>query len=115
MIPKTDFPVKPSNAGESPEGLTKEDVDAWKPNSDDEEPRVTIDISDEPTIIKNIELTDDKTKNVKRVTVIVKDKDGNPVVSLILHHSCIIVWYQNSCFCSASYCMVEIITPITHI
>ena len=102
MIPRSDFPVKPSSPGESPEGLTEEDVDAWKPNSDDE-PKVTIDISDKPTLITTLELTDEKTKNVKTITVIVKDEDGNPVVRRILYPLFITILYQNCCCCLASY------------
>ena len=80
MVPRSDFPLKPSSPGESPEGLTKEDVDAWKPNSEDAQPKVTIQVSDVPKLIESVEVTSEKTKNVKRVTVIVRDEDGNPVV-----------------------------------
>ena len=87
MVPQSDFPVIPSSPGESPEGVTDENAEAWKPENDDEKPSLTIDISDEPTFIENVQVTAEKTKNVKKVTVVVKDEDGNAVVrSQFVHH-----------------------------
>ena len=85
MVPRSDFPVTPSSPGVSPKGLTDEDDDPWIPSDDDEEPKVTIDVSDEPSLIKDVEVTDEKTKGVKKVTVVVKDANGNPVVSVIYY------------------------------
>ena len=84
MVPSSNFPVTTSSPGDSPEGLTDEDEDPWKPSDDDEEPTVTIEVSDEPTFIDSVEVTDEKTTGVKKVTVIVKDEDGTPVVSNVL-------------------------------
>ena len=83
MVPRSDYPVTPSSPGESPKGLTDEDEDPWKPSDDDDEPKVTIEVSDEPSLIEDVEVTDEKTKGVKKVTVVVKDEDGNPVVSIM--------------------------------
>ena len=83
MVPSSDYPVTPSSPGDSPEGLTDEDEDPWKPSDDDEEPTVTIEVSDEPSFIEDVEVTDEKTTGVRKVTVVVKDEDGNPVVSMI--------------------------------
>ena len=94
MIPRSDFPVTPSSPGESPDGLTDENADPWKPSEDDEEPKVTIEVSDEPTFIESIEVTDEKTTNVKKVTVVVKDEDGTPVVSSQLYHFVIVILLQ---------------------
>ena len=85
MVPSSNYPVTPSSEGESPEGLTDEDEEPWKPSDDDEEPTVTITVSDEPAYIEEVEVTSDKTTGVEKVTVVVKDPDGNPVVSRYMY------------------------------
>ena len=84
MTPRSDFPIETSSLGDSPEGVKDGDEDPWTPNSDDESPIVKITVSeDDDVLIDTITVTDEKTSGVKKVTVVVKDKDGNIVVSLL--------------------------------
>lgn len=81
MKPSSDFPITPSSPGVSPEGLADEAADPWIPSEDDKSPTVTIEVSEEPSYIESLVIPTEKTSGVTTVNVVVKDKDGNPVVS----------------------------------
>lgn len=64
------------------------DDGSWNPPITDTEPKVNIPVSDENTPIKSVQVPDDGTDNIATVTVTVKDKDGNEVVSIVKIHFC---------------------------
>lgn len=64
------------------------DDGSWNPPITDTEPKVNIPVSDETTPIKSVQVPDDGTDNIATVTVTVKDKDGNEVVSIVKIHFC---------------------------
>ena len=49
--------------------------------SEDDTPQATITVSDEPTYIESVTVPKQDTENVESVRAVVKDKDGNDVVS----------------------------------
>ena len=58
--------------------------DPWQPDLNEASPKATVPVSDETTLIESIKVPEEGTENVQKVTAVVKDKDGNDVVSIIL-------------------------------
>ena len=77
MEPESNYPITPSSNPQDTDGLTKEDGEPWSPAPDDENPSLTITVSDEDTEIPLFEITE--TKNVKKVTVTVINQNDEPV------------------------------------
>ena len=85
MYPRSDFPVHTDVKGESIEGITDKEADPWKPQTSEEDEdtsiTVTVVVSEgDDVLIEDIKLTDEKTEGVAKVIVVVKDKNGEPVV-----------------------------------
>lgn len=79
MQPETGYPIETSSNPDGNPGLSDPNEDPWTPDEDDESPRVTITVDDEDTYIEAIKITD--TDNVKSVTVVIIDEEGNEVSS----------------------------------
>jgi len=99
MTPRSDYPVETSSSPETKKGLTDDGEEPWKPEDSDDTPTVTITVTDEDedVPIKTVTVTEEKTKNVDKVTVVVKDKDNNPVVRfyIMLH----LLFFTNCSIC----------------
>ena len=90
MEPSSDFPVKTSSGDDTKDGLTDDGEEPWKPEDGDKKPKVTVTVTeeDENVPIRKVTVSDEKTKNVEEVKVVVKDKDNNKVVGYI-EFSCV--------------------------
>ena len=88
MTPSSDFPVKPSSGDTTKDGLTDPSKGPWKPDGGEKKPKVKVTVTekDENVPVRFVTVSDTNTKNVKEVKVVVKDKDGNKVVSNTLLH-----------------------------
>lgn len=58
------------------------DDGSWNPPPSDTKPKVNIKVDDENTLIEDVKIPKAGTDNIKKVTVTVKDEDGNIVVSI---------------------------------
>ena len=77
MIPSSDFPITPDSPGVSPGGLRDAEKPTWKPEGD--RPKLLITVSDEgASFIEELVVP---ALGVARVRVVVKDENGNAVVS----------------------------------
>ena len=70
------LPIKPTSSSNEP----NEDG-SWSPPDDDDEPELNIPVSPKNTLIDNVKLPEDGTENIEEFTVVVRDEDGNVVVS----------------------------------
>ena len=77
MQPETGYPVETSSNPDGAPGLSNPSEDPWTPADSDESPSVTIIISDEDTFIESATVTG--TENVKSVTVVVVEENGDEV------------------------------------
>ena len=84
MNPRSDFPINTDVEGDSFEGLTDEEAKPWRPtpSEDDEDNSITVTVvvSEEDVLVEAIKLTKETTEGVEQVIVVVKDKNGEPVV-----------------------------------
>ena len=84
MTPRSDFPIKTSSGEDTKEGLTDDDKEPWKPKDDNPKVTITVTEEDKNVPIQTVTVSKDKTKNVKKVIVQVKDKDDKDVVRSIV-------------------------------
>ena len=87
MTYSSDYIVEVNTPGESEAGLSNEEEPGFKPESDLDDVRVTVAISNTSTVIDSVYLEEGQTQGVRKYRVKVYGADDNPAVCLIHMYS----------------------------